>query len=312
LYLYEYILQVSEGGPTNAHATLDVESYMVFFKTMGHSRKNIAEGVARMYGLTERAYFWGLTQRDLETNDKMRGEFTIKVTERNGKAELGDARHPPLAMILGLLVDEGVTQEIIGEYYAHVRHLKALTKKWSDTMAPRLDDYRPLIVPGGPASAPDGARRDQTAQERAYVLQCRRLTHYKSCVLRGTLFHTEGESKKRVSDNSGISFPQPMDDGSTGCAYGVITDILCHQLPGTEPRYAARLHWYDTGPKLYGELQVVEKQAAGSEDNRLFGCMWLRDAYAQNVVFWPKNLRKPRDKSMIAIYRGSRHRYHNV
>jgi hypothetical protein len=59
--------QVWLGGLVASHATLDVESFMVFFKTLCQSRKNVTAGVARGIHEAECAYLWTLRKEWEET-----------------------------------------------------------------------------------------------------------------------------------------------------------------------------------------------------------------------------------------------------
>jgi hypothetical protein len=100
---------------------MDVESMMVFFKTMCRSRRGIAAGLAKLYVQTEAAFYWSLTEDDLETPAET---FTCEATA--GELRHCDARDDPLAGILGLMMDDPAHGDeeglrLLGDYYSELR-----------------------------------------------------------------------------------------------------------------------------------------------------------------------------------------------
>jgi hypothetical protein len=311
--LQHWSLQVLLGGPMHAHGTLDVESMMVFFKTLGNSRKNLAEGIARAYELSERAYLWQLEEADLEPSACQKSEFTIELPARKmAKLVEGDSREQPLSGVLGLLVADKQCLPLVGEYYSHVRDIIEANKTSKNRKGyqradiPVLQAYRPLDGVGG------GGRREQTNDEVEHVAKLLRLSYYKSCVVRGTKFTTRAEANKRTTDNSGVCIAEAANEGATSDKFGTIRDIVgVRQLDG-KVRFAIHVNWHKTvGSVFGGAMEVVTRGVPSSDENRLYSCVWLEDVHAMNIAFWPLDLRKPRNSKLVVIYRLADYRTHH-
>lgn len=101
---------VDEAGPGLAHGTLSEESYMVFFKTMCTSRKNICAGAARLYGLTEHVFYWNMLK---EVQDNPRADqdwrertgFSWTGVRRSRQVNL-DTTRPLFAFVAGLVGEQ--------------------------------------------------------------------------------------------------------------------------------------------------------------------------------------------------------------
>jgi hypothetical protein len=112
--------QVTLGGPTRAHATLDTEASMVSFKTLLTSSKNMLEGAARMYAFTEMVFYWTLTPAMLELPDTMVYGHVWRGTTKPVNRTM-DPREEPLASILGLWAELDLLPPLLVQYYAEIR-----------------------------------------------------------------------------------------------------------------------------------------------------------------------------------------------
>ena len=115
-------------GPNFASGTLDVESQMVFIKTLLKSRRNLLEGFAALYPLQEQVFWWTLTEQDLEIPPAMRQDFTWKAGGKGHKMIL-DPRHQPLDAIWGHWKGENILPHVALEYLRDHVAAKEGTKK---------------------------------------------------------------------------------------------------------------------------------------------------------------------------------------
>jgi hypothetical protein len=102
-------------GPNFASGTLDVESQMVYFKTLVTSRKNLLEGFARVYAMNEQVFWWTLREQDLEIPASMRREFTWEVSGKK-KTIVMDPLKQPLDSIWGCWKAANTLPQVALEY----------------------------------------------------------------------------------------------------------------------------------------------------------------------------------------------------
>lgn len=124
------LFQVRELGPAFAHGTLDVESNMVYLKTMMHSRKNLLEGFARLQQYDEQVFWWTLDKDHMTIPPAMRHEFNWSTAGHGeGLTLLLDAHTAPLDNILGLWHAEGLLPPLVVEWLAFYADAKRTLRK---------------------------------------------------------------------------------------------------------------------------------------------------------------------------------------
>lgn len=164
---------------------------------------------------------------------------------------------------------------------------------------------------------------------------------YASVHLRGVLFRAKTRTRLSTTDNTGVMLPVAdlviapaaasdidSDDEPIGnkrrrlngqapvpqpdeqpVLYGRLQRIIAFQPPGViNPIVVFQVEWFDNNGTVMGGRVPRVKQNPDSAHNRYYGFTLANKFYAQNVVFWPEDLRKPMDDSYLAIYRGTQSR----
>lgn len=161
----------------------------------------------------------------------------------------------------------------------------------------RLQDFCPMGV--------DGHRRPQTAEEQKLVKELCTVKAWSAIEVRGTLFTTEQEAKQRSYDNSGAMFFYINEFDKEKIHYGNIQEILVCNVPGQAPRPVAVMFWHEMVDEKFckGHLPHLKRGKAKSSMNWSARCEWFSRAYAQNVVFLPKDARTPKNDQILAVTR---------
>lgn len=309
------------GSTTSAHASMDVEAYMVHFKNGTRSRKDTCAGVARMYGLTEKAYLWNLTPEDLKPSP-WEAAVRFSCHSVRGKRAIRDADPSKgvLCGVLGLWLAEGLLPNVMCEYFTALR-------------AHRGPVAFPSALLFQPRDMHTGVPRPMTKAELVLVRECCNITHHAAVNVRNSVeFCTSASAKGRVHDDSHIMVaPAPADvglgnAGSTvnGVRYGTITQLFSHCVPGQALRWGAQILWHSAafgvggGPGrkypnslLYDEMPILRRGKPTSRENLSTPVVWLDDCYAQGLGLWPFDLAKPKDDLLLAVYRNAEFHPHN-
>lgn len=140
------------------------------------------------------------------------------------------------------------------------------------------------------------------------VKQLRTVTQWQAMEIRGTVFTTQQEATKRKYDNSGVVCP--FIDSKSGMQvhkYGNIQQLMVCSMPGQPDRPVATVFWHEVKNEKFckGHMPHLERGKATSNTNLNNPCEWLSVAYAQNIVFLPKDARFPGNNQLLAITRVS-------
>jgi hypothetical protein len=154
-----------------------------------------------------------------------------------------------------------------------------------------------------------------TSRERNTLEASLHFREHTEVHVRGVIFRST-QHRKLVTNNTGLMYP--FNNGRhVEHAYGTIQriyEVLSPDLsPPGEPQMPPLIEvaWLTEQPaaKLFGKIPVV-KRDPGSLWNRDYRYALIHKAFCWNVVFWPKELAKPRraDEALLAIFRYSKFR----
>lgn len=76
--LRTWALKVKRAGPVASHATVSVESYMVFLKSLVRGTRNQMQSMMNAYVLAESVIMSGVTRHDLAIPDIYRKDFVVR------------------------------------------------------------------------------------------------------------------------------------------------------------------------------------------------------------------------------------------
>jgi hypothetical protein len=144
----------------------------------------------------------------------------------------------------------------------------------------------------------------------AHVVQ-----EYSHVTVRDTVvFRSQTHSPSSLATwNCGIMMPYIVTghDGNPKqkVAFGVIQRMFKHCITeGAASRILLEVDWFDTGGNEFdGEMPLV-KPNPRSQWNKHNRYAFLSHAYAQNVVFWPRDLKYPNSPLKCAIWPRNGHR----
>jgi hypothetical protein len=292
--------QVDLAGMTHAHGTLDVEGYMVFFKTLCQSRKNVPAGIAKLVHISECAYLWGLEalcQKEEDEGSPAQGTEVVTASRGKRTKTASPESSSYADGLLGLVTKGDEVQRthlLLHQYFDAFRAwLRVRGNKKKDF--PALKGFRP---PGA-----DGRPRDQTADEGVLANAATRITLHRSVVVRGVTFCTRRRAEAMSTDNSAVSAPWTDARGQPSTIYGRIQHIMSVRLPGEIRRVALHVNWFSHTADLLEVIPILKANSATL--NKLYPVLWASDVYAQNIAIWPRDLRRPGGEEFLCVWRES-------
>lgn len=123
--------------------------------------------------------------------------------------------------------------------------------------------------------------------------------------MRGTVFTTAKEAKRRAYDNSGAMFMYvDAETGEQTTRYGTILNILVCSVPDQADEPFAEMLWHTVidETNCHGRLPLLKPGKITDEANLNYRGVPFSQVYAQNVAYLPERQSNPSGNT-VALYR---------